>query len=241
MLFLNLLIEWNMLMLNMQMLQIVANGLEDIKEEVVFVGGAVAQLYATNPAASDIRSTTDIDFVVEISTKSEYDKLEQRLRKKGFINDSSFGAPICRMIFKGIKVDVMPTDSKILGFTNRWYYAGIENKIIRTLDDGTEIFVFTHAYYIASKLEAMLNRGPKDLRLSHDFEDIIYVLDNEPAIIELISAENINIKEYLREQFSNILNGIIFLEAVESVLPYGSGVERTKLMIKKIKQITQIL
>lgn len=37
------------------MLQTVANGLGDLKEEIVFVGGAVAELYANDPAASDIR------------------------------------------------------------------------------------------------------------------------------------------------------------------------------------------
>ncbi len=229
-----------MSLLNMQMLQIVANGLEEIKDEVVFIGGAVMHLYATDPAASDIRSTTDIDLVVEISTKTAYDHLEERLRKKGFINDSSFGASICRMIFKGIKVDVMPTTSKILGFSNKWYSGGIENKIIRTLDDGTEIYIFTHAYYIASKFEALLTRGHKDLRLCHDFEDIIYIIDNEPDIINLISTEDASLKSYLKKQLLRILENPILFEAVESVLPYGSGEERTMLMINRIKQITQL-
>jgi len=40
---------------NIIMLQAVANGLGNLKDEMVFVGGAVAELYASNPAASDIR------------------------------------------------------------------------------------------------------------------------------------------------------------------------------------------
>ena len=35
------------------MLQTIAKGLEELKDEVVFVGGAVAELYATDPAATD--------------------------------------------------------------------------------------------------------------------------------------------------------------------------------------------
>lgn len=35
---------------NIIMLQTVANGLEELKEDMVFVGGAVAELYADDPA-----------------------------------------------------------------------------------------------------------------------------------------------------------------------------------------------
>ncbi len=53
---------------NIVMLQIVADGLEELKEEVVFVGGAVTELYADDPAFSDIRSTLDVDCVIELSS-----------------------------------------------------------------------------------------------------------------------------------------------------------------------------
>ena len=42
---------------NISMLQTVAFGLGDLKDEMVFVGGAVAELYASNPELSDIRRT----------------------------------------------------------------------------------------------------------------------------------------------------------------------------------------
>lgn len=46
---------------NIKMLQIVASGLGDLKDKVVFVGGVIAELYATDPAASEIRATQDVD------------------------------------------------------------------------------------------------------------------------------------------------------------------------------------
>ncbi|HOX75656.1 MAG TPA: hypothetical protein PK521_15570 [Bacteroidales bacterium] len=52
-----------MLSTNIIMLQIVAGGLEELKEEVVFVGGAVTELYADDPASSDIRPTLDVYFM----------------------------------------------------------------------------------------------------------------------------------------------------------------------------------
>ncbi len=56
---------------NIIMLQVVANGLKELKEDMVFIGGAVAQLYADDPASTDIRATLDIDCVVEAGTKKE--------------------------------------------------------------------------------------------------------------------------------------------------------------------------
>ena len=36
------------------MLQTVADGLEELRDEIVFVGGAVAELYADDPASSSV-------------------------------------------------------------------------------------------------------------------------------------------------------------------------------------------
>ncbi len=169
---------------NIDMLQIVADGLGDLKNEIVFVGGAVAKLYADDPASSDIRPTQDVDCTIELRTYREHTELEEELRTKGFANDTSQGAPICRWIYQDIKVDVMPTDENVLGFNNQWYPAGVGNKISKTLPDGTEIFVFLPEYYLASNFEAHNDRGGTDLRQSHDFEDIIYILDNCTSILE---------------------------------------------------------
>lgn len=80
---------------NILMLQTVANGLGELKDEMVFVGGAVAELYADNPAASEIRPTIDVDCVIEISSRLQFARLEENLRARGFKNDTSEGAPIC--------------------------------------------------------------------------------------------------------------------------------------------------
>lgn len=101
---------------NTIMLQVVANGLGNLKDEMVFVGGAVAELYASNPDISEIKTTLDIDCVIELSSRAAHAKSEDGLRAKGFANDTSKEAPICRWIYMGvIKVDVMPTDSRIGG------------------------------------------------------------------------------------------------------------------------------
>lgn len=222
---------------NILMLQTVANGLGELKDEMVFVGGAVAELYADNPAASEIRPTIDVDCVIEISSRLQFARLEENLRAKGFKNDTSKGAPICRWIYKDIKVDVMPTDSNVLGFSNRWYEEGIEIKIQKTLPDGTIVFVFPPEYYLAAKFEAHNSRGGNDLRQSHDFEDIIYILDNCSDVVNNISASNPSVKEYLKSECLKLLENPNITEGIESALPYGSGDEGTDIIVELIQNI----
>lgn len=225
---------------NIDMLQIVAIGLEEIKNDLVFVGGAVAELYASDPASSDIRPTTDIDCLIELYTRTDYSRLEERLRAKGFVNDTSMGAPICRWIYKNIKVDVMPTDEKILGFSNRWYLEGIENKIGKALPNGTEIFIFPPQYFLGTKFEAHKNRGGNDLRQSHDFEDLVYILDNCKDLLNDIIKSNDGIREYLKNECQNLLTNIAVTEGIESALPYGSGDERANIIEDLIQNIAKI-
>ena len=225
---------------NIIMLQTVANGLEELKDEMVFVGGSVAELYADNPAASEIRPTIDVDCVIEISSRLQFAKMEENLRAKGFKNDTSKDAPICRWIYKDIKVDVMPTDSDVLGFSNRLYEKGIEIKIQKTLPDGTNVFVFPPEYYLAAKFEAHNARGGNDLRQSHDFEDIIYILDNCSNIVDNISASNPSVKEYLKSECQKLLENPNITEGIETALPYGSGEESGDILGMTIREIAEI-
>jgi len=57
---------------NIEMLRIVAMGLGDLRKDMVFVGGAVAELYAGNPALSDIRPTRDVDCVIELRSRTAH-------------------------------------------------------------------------------------------------------------------------------------------------------------------------
>lgn len=225
---------------NIEMLQTVANGLGELKDNMIFVGGAVAELYANNPAVSEIRPTLDVDCVIELRSKTAHAKLEDELRAKGFANDTTKGAPICRWIYRDIMVDVMPSDSDVLGFSNMWYNEGIENKISKTLPNGTELFVFSPEYYLAAKFEAHKGRGGNDLRQSHDFEDIIYILDNCSELLESVSNSNTSVKTYLIEECKSLLANIGLTEGIESALPYGSGEGSTDIILEVIQNISEI-
>jgi predicted nucleotidyltransferase len=225
---------------NIDMLQTVAYGLEELKDEIVFVGGAVAELYADDPASSDIRPTQDVDCTIELSSYKEHTELEEDLRAKGFANDTSQGAPICRWIYQEIKVDVMPTNENVLGFNNQWYTGGVENKISKTLPNNTEIFVFPPEYYLASKFEAHNDRGGNDLRQSHDFEDIIYILDNCTSILEDIRNADEDVKNYLKTECERLFANDGLSEGIECALGPGADSDREEIIEDLIFEIAAL-
>jgi len=220
---------------HIESIQIVAQGLGDLVEEVVFVGGAVAEFYATSPAAEEPRISEDIDCVIEIGSRKEYSALENLLELRGFKHDTT-GGPVCRWIYKHILVDIMPTNEEILGFNNKWYLEGIKSKTANPLPDGNVIYIFPPELYLASKLEAFNSRGKNDLRQSTDFEDIIYILENNIDIAASLSSSSTEVKKYLEEQFKILIERDDIVEGIECALPYGSESES----VKKILDLFQL-
>lgn len=204
---------------NNDRLRQVAEALDDLNASVVYVGGAVIQLYSTDSASINPMTTYDVDCVVDITTYSEYRAFEEKIYKKHFYNDTSEGAPICRYIFNGEKVDFMPKVDTGIGESNRWYLKGLEYRQAYRLDDNRTIYIMPVAYYLASKLDALHSRGGIDYRGEKDFEDIVFVLNTCNHLLDSIrSSIEPPVKAYLKEEFSALLLRRNLREEVESAL-----------------------
>jgi hypothetical protein len=106
---------------NRELLLSAARLLRPLLKELVFVGGCATGLLITDEAAAGVRATIDVDAIAKITSYREYVEFAVRLGKAGFTEDSIEGALLCRWNNGGIILDAMPLDSKILGFSNRWY------------------------------------------------------------------------------------------------------------------------
>lgn len=220
---------------NLDMLQIIASGLAELKDQVVFVGGAVAELYIQNTGAAPVRPTMDVDLLVNIVSKPDFASVEEHLRKLGFANDFSEGAPICRWLYQGIKVDVMPTDTKVLGFSNDWYHIGYERRVQVELPMSGLIYILPPAIYMCTKLSATKSRGP-DLIMSHDFEDVIYLISNCHDLLEDIHKSDEVVRRFISETLKEFQSHPNFEEAITYSLPYGET-DRLGLIQKKVIEI----
>ena len=148
---------------------------------------------------------------------------------------------ICRWHYDDVILDVMPTDEKILGFSNRWYKAAIQESAIYKIKKGLIIKTVTAPYFLATKLEAFKTRGKKDYLSSHDFEDIIAVIDGRLDLIKELELANAELKEYLREEFFNFLQDPSFSAYLPGHLNYGPvTIARAQLVLDRIKKIAKL-
>jgi predicted nucleotidyltransferase len=223
---------------NIQILEAAAERLRTLTEEMVFVGGCATGLLLTDPAASPVRATIDVDVLVKVATLVEYHWLSEQLRQLGFVEDTSEDAPICRWKTYDVILDVMPTDPEILGFGNRWFTLAYEASEWTTLPSGKRIRLLPTPYFLATKLEAFESRGESDYLMSRDMEDIITVLDGRSEIVSEVHQADEELKNYLVERCSMLLEERDFLDALPGhLLPDAASQDRSALIIDRLKTI----
>ena len=137
------------------MLERVAEALgSELRQRLVFVGGCTTALFITDfITLEDVRATDDVDLIVDLAGYAAWVTLEEQLRSRGF-SASPEDEVVCRMRLGALKVDFMPDDAKILGFTNRWYARGIEQSKPYQLTDDLIIKILPPELFVATKLEA---------------------------------------------------------------------------------------
>lgn len=216
-------------------IKVVANALDTLKEKVVFVGGATISFYADRPVL-EVRPTDDVDVIVEILNYVNRTELEEKLRAIGFSPDVESGV-VCRYKIQGIIVDVMPTNEPSIGFSNKWYPDGFKRALDYVIDERCTVKILSAPYFIATKLEAFKGRGKNNGITSQDFEDIIYVLENRAAVWEEINNADEAVKQYLREEFLNLLKNPRHFEWIDSHVERGSPPASYEIM-EELEKIT---
>jgi hypothetical protein len=222
----------------LELLEFVAARLGPLRDEVVFLGGAAIALLITDPAAPELRHTTDVDVVLETATLSDYYNFANRLRNLGFREDTEEGAPLCRWRIDHVAVDVMPTDSTVLGFSNRWYSDGFANSLTHQLSDRTKIRLMRAPHFLATKIEAFYGRGAEDFFASRDVEDIVAVIDGRPEIIDEIRESGAELRAFLAKELATFMDSADFRDALSGhVEPDSASQERVPVVAERIKAI----
>jgi len=227
---------------NLLILEQAVGQLGELADEMVFLGGCATGLLITDPAAPPIRATRDVDAIVQVVSLVEYHHLSGKLRAKGFREDTSDDAPICRWLTDAVILDVMPTDARILGFGNRWYTPAVEHALSIQLPSGKSIRMVSAPYFLITKLEAFDGRGRGDYLASHDIEDFIAVLDGRPSIVEEVIQAEPELVQDLSDRFQALLQNPRFIESVPGhLLPDASSPARAGVVLDIVKRIAEIL
>ncbi|WHT81038.1 hypothetical protein QMY54_05880 [Pseudomonas rhodesiae] len=221
----------------LQMLEAVADALgAELRQQVAFVGGCTTVLLITDEYTQEsIRGTDDVDLVIHLTSTAAWYRLEETLKTKGFKNTGQ-DTVTCRLRLGALKVDFMPTDEKILGFSNTWFVGGLENAIDYTLPNGTPIKVFAAPWFLAAKLQAYLGRGKGDLLMSNDIEDIIALLDGREELIAETKYAPIELRRFVGEELSSLLRLTAFQDVIQST---AQDPDRETLIYERLDRLIE--
>ncbi len=223
--------------INLKVVEKVALALEEINEQVIFVGGAVVTLYVTDEGAEQPRPTKDIDISVQISNYSQMDELRLRLASKRI-----YPAPQEKVMYRysheEILIDFIPFEETPLGPTNSWLKPGFKKANLVKIGTA-EIKILPVSLFLATKWEAFKSRG-NDPRTSSDFEDIIFIIDNNLEVVIDIKNAAADVIQFLREMSWEILNHPSRNEIIEChINPFFIG-ERRDIVIRKLEEILKL-
>jgi predicted nucleotidyltransferase len=222
------------------LLELAADILGPLVDDVVFVGGATVHLWLTEGAAPPVRATDDVDVICDVTSYAEYQVLAERLRKRG-LEEAMDEPVICRWRHRdsGLAIDVMPTSEDVLGFSNPWYEIGIATAVELELPSGKRIRAVAPPVVIAAKLAAWLGRGGGDILTSLDVHDIVVLIDGRPELIDELAAQPEELRNFAAAELASLREVNYFEYVVQAaVAAYGDvAIERAAIVAERLDAI----
>ena len=112
----------------------------------------------------------------------------------------------------------MPTESSILGFSNRWYPLAVETAQTLVLPSGTAIRLISAPAFMATKFVAFADRGNSDFLASHDLEDVINLIDGRPELVDEVAQSPTELRSYLAAQCGTLLDTQAFHDGLQGLI-----------------------
>jgi hypothetical protein len=217
---------------NLAKLRVASTLLGPLLDEVMLVGGCAAGLLVTDPGASPIRPTVDVDLLVEATTYVDYQGFASRLLRLGFESGTRPGDPICRFRSPSLVVDLMPLEEGVLGFSNRWYASALRAPARCRLPGGHDVTHIDGPHFVASKLEAFRSRGEDDYLLSSDIEDVMVVIDGRARIDTELMESTPELRVFVAGEIRRCIDSARFVEALPGYFEgeLGSGLRAGRLL-----------
>jgi len=217
-----------------QQLELLAEKLGDLCEEVVVVGGCSPALILDMSTAPDLRPTDDVDILVQTESYGKYNDFIEEIKKRGFVE--KLGDRIGRFRCGELVVDVMPTEVNALGFTNKWYKKAFANAVDRKLPSGKFLKTVTPVYFIATKFEAFRDRGRNDLFASPDLEDIITIIVEAAGFEDDLGQSEADVREYISEEFEELVSHKDYPHFLAGCL---GGDEASQAFLPELRQLIE--
>lgn len=160
----------------------VARDLGDLRERVVFIGGAVIPLLATEQVLGRIRATSDVDAIAATRSYADADALAGAMRGARFTPDVG-GAHLHRWRSPhGVIFDLVPAGRHAGGTGSAVDLAVLASPLV-TMANQIRIRHAGPAAMVALKWHAYRDRGDGQPIYSHDVQDMVALLAERPQLV----------------------------------------------------------
>lgn len=220
----------------------VAELLGDLRDEVVFVGGAAIPLLITDDAAGEERATYDVDIVVEATSPATYYAVADRLRGLGFSEDRHDDPPvICRWKHGPYRVDVMPVDGGFMGFHGAWFRAVCDRSWSFEVKSGVAVRLARAPELLATKVEAFRDRGKGDYVVSKDIQDFVAIVNGRAELLQELTDAPADVRKFVGETVARWLQDDDFMEAVPGQLHGDEASQhRVPMVVARLRSIGEL-
>jgi hypothetical protein len=218
----------------------VARQLDQLGVPYAFTGGIAIGFLLDHPHLTTLRPTGDVDAIAAVVTRIQHTALEEQLRQLGFHHASSEGAPICRWLYHGTKVDVMPAKDTAGQKSNPWFEHALRTASIKTLRQVT-VRVVSAPCFVATKLVAFADRGKGDFYGSHDLEDVVTVVDGRGSLGSELAAEDEALRRFVSSAIRHLLGLTGFVDALPGHLESDeASQQRLPLLLNRLQAIATL-
>jgi hypothetical protein len=226
--------------INTDDLLIVHKSLKSAGLDFVFIGGGILGFLIDDPLATPVRTTIDIDVVLDIVTDPGQTLLEEKLGSAGFKHDMSDRAPRCRWIINNIKVDILSIKDRFSGMNLKWLQETVASPL-EIKEEETVFKIASPACFIAMKLEAFKDRGNADYLGSRDIEDVISVIDGISSIVEEIKSSDQKVVAFISKTIAELLWKNEFTASISGhLMPDPASQKRRSIVIERLNRISQL-
>jgi hypothetical protein len=184
---------------NGELLSSMAYRMGELRERVVFLGGAVLSLLITDPDVQAVRIAKDVDAVLRWSDKKDLYAFEDGLWSRGF--EKCANGSVSRWLVDHMALDVLPANPATVGFDARWLDEAWATATPVKLGDDVSVKIVSPPVQLAVKLVAFMSRGRGNYFASPDIADVVVLCAGRSQVgTEAASYPNPQLRDFLREQ-----------------------------------------
>jgi hypothetical protein len=181
--------------MNKIIMQCLAEKLEFANVGEVIIAGSGAMLFYEESPCPKLRNT-DIDLIVKSTNIESYKELiNSILDIEGVYPSTTYSSRLVCVEYRGVKVDIIPSKTEILGLKNNWFkYVFEVNPYIGLT---CHVAVINSSLFVASKIEAAIDQVNDQLFHSKHKDDVLHILNNVPLVFDERSLQSRAIYEFI--------------------------------------------